>query len=149
MKAILHDHPPAQLWILDIDGTLMPSHTVDNVCYWQAVNKYFGGVPEALDLQQFQNVTDGSILGEWVEKTRGRAATEVEIKQTPTCYVGDGIWDYRASRELGWDFVGIAEGQRAHALRHAGARQVYCNFREWMASETLHSVRNHEHDART
>jgi phosphoglycolate phosphatase-like HAD superfamily hydrolase len=250
MKPIPHDHPPSQLWILDIDGTLMPSHTVDNACYWQAVNEYFGGVPEALDLQQFQNVTDGSILGEWVEKTRGRTATEAEIsriritfmellqkalalepaafaarpgltawldrrmarnsasvaiatggwshtacfklqaagldayafplassddasrrvdimlharnlllqnlplsaaeiREIPTCYVGDGIWDYRASRELGWDFVGIAEGQRAHALLHAGARHVYCNFSAWLASESLHSAGDREHDART
>lgn len=250
MKPTLHDHPPAQLWILDIDGTLMPSHTVDNACYWQAVNECFGGVPEALDLQQFQHVTDGSILQEWVEQTRGHPATEAEvsrirktfiellqmafaqepaafaahpgliewldrsltqhsasvaiatggwghtalfklqaagldayalplassddasrrvdimlqarnlllqnyplkaaeIKRTPICYVGDGIWDYQASRELGWEFVGIAQGQRAQALRRAGARQVHSNFSEWMASEIPHPARGHEHDART
>ncbi len=237
MKPIRQNHPPAQLWILDIDGTLMPSHTVDNDCYWQAVNHYFGNVPVALDLQQFQHVTDGSILAEWMEKTRGRTATEaeisciqktfielleqacardpaaftaypgltewldsqlvqheaciaiatggwshsarfklraagldryelplassddasrrvdimlqarnlllqdfalgeVEIERFSTCYVGDGIWDYRASRELDWEFVGIAEGDRAQTLRHAGAQQVYCNFREWAASKT-------------
>jgi len=245
MKPICHNHPPAQLWILDIDGTLMPSHTVDNDCYWQAVNAYFGDVPAALDLQQFQDVTDGSILSEWMDKTRGRTATEAErgsirktfielleqaftrdpaaftafpglhewldsqlthhsaciaiatggwshsarfklqaagldryklplassddasrrvdimvrarnlllqhlglddadINRIPTCYVGDGIWDYRASRELGWGFVGIADGQRAQALLHAGATDVYCNFKEWTASKTLHPPEKHE-----
>jgi len=235
MKPIRHSPLPAQLWILDIDGTLMPSHAVDNHCYWQAVNDYFGNVPVALDLHQFQHVTDGSILNEWMETTRGRTATEAEISwirrrflelleqafeiepaaftafpglfdwldlqleahdhciaiatggwshtarfklmaaglepyafplassddastrtdimlkardlllqqppHTPAerespdiCYIGDGIWDYLASQTLGWRFIGIAEDQRARALRDAGANQVYRHFAEWTAS---------------
>ncbi len=247
MNPSCHDPTPPQLWILDIDGTLMPSHAVDNDCYWQAVNDCFGDVPTALDLRQFRHVTDGSILNEWMEKTHARAATEAEISgirrhflelleqafardaqaftampglvewlelqlerhgnciaiatggwghsarfklraarldrfnfplassddghsrtdimlkardhlfqdgtanhNIPIFYIGDGVWDYQASCKLDWDFVGIAEGQRAKALRDAGAKQVYCNFKDWTASKpTLIAARKPLQDART
>lgn len=241
MKPICNDHQPghgaAQIWVLDIDGTLMPSHHVDNECYWQAVNDCFGGVPEPLDLQQFRHVTDGGILNEWMEQTRSRPATAWELatvrarflerieqafvrfpeaytaseglaawldeqltlepgciaiatggwghtarfkirvaglehyglpvfssdegptrshimlqaqasllqhfaaasgpsSSISTCYIGDGPWDYRASQQLEWDFIGIAEGGRAKTLHRAGAEQVFRNFAELLASKT-------------
>jgi len=43
-------------------------------------------------------------------------------------YVGDGLWDLRASGVLGMGFVGIAEGSRARALEAAGARTVMSDF---------------------
>jgi phosphoglycolate phosphatase-like HAD superfamily hydrolase len=39
-------------------------------------------------------------------------------------YVGDGIWDARACRELEIPFVGIATGKHADTLRGDGAAQV-------------------------
>ena len=42
--------------------------------------------------------------------------------------VGDGSWDLRAARELGLGFVGIASGERAGALRAAGAADVLPHF---------------------
>ena len=45
-------------------------------------------------------------------------------------YVGDGPWDYRASRELGWSFIGIADGDRARTLRELGASRVEADFLE-------------------
>jgi phosphoglycolate phosphatase-like HAD superfamily hydrolase len=43
-------------------------------------------------------------------------------------YVGDAGWDVRASRELGWEFVGIASGQTPRKLRELGARHVFPDF---------------------
>jgi phosphoglycolate phosphatase-like HAD superfamily hydrolase len=43
-------------------------------------------------------------------------------------YVGDGAWDLQASRELNWEFIGIASGPRAAQLRSAGATLVRENF---------------------
>ncbi len=43
-------------------------------------------------------------------------------------YVGDGIWDVRASRSLGIGFLGIANGGRADELRDEGATQVLASF---------------------
>jgi phosphoglycolate phosphatase-like HAD superfamily hydrolase len=43
-------------------------------------------------------------------------------------YVGDGAWDVQASRELNWEFIGIASGPRAAQLRRAGATLVRENF---------------------
>ncbi|MDX1698848.1 MAG: hypothetical protein R3308_11200, partial [Thiohalobacterales bacterium] len=45
-------------------------------------------------------------------------------------YIGDGPWDYRASMELGWAFIGIAEGARASVLRELGADRVLLDARE-------------------
>lgn len=39
-------------------------------------------------------------------------------------YVGDGVWDVRACRELGWPFVGVGEGEQAARLRSLGTSQV-------------------------
>ncbi|WP_168209698.1 HAD family hydrolase [Chromobacterium paludis] len=41
-------------------------------------------------------------------------------------YLGDGLWDWRASCELGFDFVGI--GDRIAALREAGAAHCHADF---------------------
>ena len=45
-------------------------------------------------------------------------------------YVGDGIWDLKASRALGISFVGLAHGQRAELLKQAGAAVVHENFED-------------------
>ena len=38
--------------------------------------------------------------------------------------IGDGVWDVRAAAEIGWPFVGVAEGDRARKLREAGATTI-------------------------
>ncbi len=43
-------------------------------------------------------------------------------------YVGDGVWDIRAARNLGWGFIGIASGDGAEQLRRAGASTVLGSF---------------------
>jgi len=43
-------------------------------------------------------------------------------------YVGDGTWDLQASQKLGWEFIGIAKGERAKQLQKAGASHVRADF---------------------
>ncbi len=206
--------------LLDLDGTLMPSHDVDNACYWAAVGDVFATDGAVLALDGFRHVTDGGILDEWcravidrpptapeTEAVRARFLTRIEaaagespeafvplpglldwLAQRPAgslavatggwghtarfklaaagldrfdlpvasaddalrrvdimraaqarlappyragapVYFGDGAWDLAATRELGWDFIGIASGERADALRQAGAENVAPDFR--------------------
>ncbi|WP_417384010.1 HAD family hydrolase [Gimesia sp.] len=41
---------------------------------------------------------------------------------------GDGIWDARAAAELGYRFVGIAQGEKVEPLQTAGAELILPNF---------------------
>ena len=49
-------------------------------------------------------------------------------KSVRKLYVGDGVWDLKASRELGIGFVGIGAGKRAQSLVVQGARFVLPDF---------------------
>jgi phosphoglycolate phosphatase-like HAD superfamily hydrolase len=44
-------------------------------------------------------------------------------------YVGDGVWDAKAARELGWEFIGIGSGEQADRLCQAGAAIVVPDYR--------------------
>ncbi|MEJ8569726.1 HAD family hydrolase [Elongatibacter sediminis] len=212
-----------RVWILDIDGTLMPTESLDNRCYWQAVHDCVGGAPGTLSLERFTHVTDSGILDEWMRQRYGRPPLPAEVSAVrerflqllddtfarepesftatpglfdwidrklgatpesiaiatggwshtalfklrcagldryalplatsddcvsrtgimetarsrlagtdadagPTTYIGDGLWDLAASRELGWSFIGIARGSAADRLRAAGAESVLPDF---------------------
>jgi phosphoglycolate phosphatase-like HAD superfamily hydrolase len=43
-------------------------------------------------------------------------------------YVGDGVWDLRGARSLGYSFLGVGRGERAERLRREGAAQVLEDF---------------------
>jgi phosphoglycolate phosphatase-like HAD superfamily hydrolase len=45
-------------------------------------------------------------------------------------YIGDGIWDGVASRNLDYQFIGIGTGDRAAALLDTGAKCVFPDYRE-------------------
>jgi phosphoglycolate phosphatase-like HAD superfamily hydrolase len=45
-----------------------------------------------------------------------------------TVYVGDGVWDARACRNIGIPFIGIATGRRAARLSAEGAVCVFPDF---------------------
>lgn len=69
------------VYILDIDGTLMPSNEVDNECYWQAVDTVYGPGVGTLGLDGFEHVTDAGILGQWVEERTGCTPTDGDTAQ--------------------------------------------------------------------
>jgi phosphoglycolate phosphatase-like HAD superfamily hydrolase len=213
-----------EIFVLDIDGTLIDTHEIDNSCYWQAVQQVFGLRDLHMELLDYVHVSDSGILDQWCRHTLGRAprAEETEalrglflelirsisreqpelfqprdglvpwledrtsrtgthlaiatgswsvtakyklefsglsrfglplataddgISRTDIMsvalqrldlaapgagdhitYVGDGPWDLNASRVLGWSFIGIAQGDRAQALRALGAEHVHPDF---------------------
>ncbi|MCA1640363.1 MAG: HAD hydrolase-like protein, partial [Acidobacteria bacterium] len=45
--------------------------------------------------------------------------------------IGDGVWDVRTAKNLNLDFIGIASGKRADALRDAGANYIIKDFRDY------------------
>jgi phosphoglycolate phosphatase-like HAD superfamily hydrolase len=45
-------------------------------------------------------------------------------------YVGDGVWDVKAARRLGWHFVGIGSGESAERLRREGALRVFADYND-------------------
>jgi len=212
-----------QVFILDLDGTLMPSAEIDNECFWQAVFDCYGNQDQLPELHGFKHVTDTGILDEWCVRHLGRPPSEDESRQIKQyfaqlleaafilqpahfeplpgvgewleaaidnnvyvgiatggwqnsallklklsglerfdlplassddavsrteimqiaaqrtlghhrtheavfTYIGDGTWDLQASNELGWRFIGIADGERASQLRLAGASHIRVNF---------------------
>lgn len=64
--------------ILDLDGTLLPTHDLDNRCYWLAVDDVFSTGAEPLDLKGFRRVTDDGILDEWSIQALGRTLAQEE-----------------------------------------------------------------------
>ncbi|BCQ37389.1 MULTISPECIES: HAD family hydrolase [Erwinia] len=46
--------------------------------------------------------------------------------------IGDGIWDLKTARNLGYEFLGIGEGTKAEQLRTSGAT-VYADFNDLLA----------------
>ena len=67
-----------QVFILDIDGTLIPSADIDNRCYWQAVFACYGMHGTYPDLHGFEHVSDSGILAEFCQDTLGRPASSTE-----------------------------------------------------------------------
>ncbi len=67
-----------QVFILDLDGTLMPSAEIDNQCFWQAVFECYNLHDAPPNLHGFTHVTDSGILNEWCPRIIGREATREE-----------------------------------------------------------------------
>ena len=62
--------------------------------------------------------------------SRRRAEAMHRHKFSKVVYVGDGIWDVRTSRRLGYGFIGIGENDGADKLRAEGASHVLKNFED-------------------
>ena len=45
-------------------------------------------------------------------------------------YIGDGLWDVTASRNAGYQFIGIAQGEKAQAIAQAGAQYIFPDFNQ-------------------
>ncbi len=69
-----------QVFILDLDGTLMQSAQIDDQCYWQAVFSCFEVADTIPDLRQFEHITDSGILSEWCAHRVGRPPSESEVE---------------------------------------------------------------------
>ena len=62
-----------EIFVLDIDGTLIDTHEIDNSCYWQAVHQVFGMRDLNMDLLDYVHVSDSGILDQWCRHNLGRA----------------------------------------------------------------------------
>ena len=60
--------------------------------------------------------------------SRQRAAERYGESVTCTVYVGDGVWDARACRNIGVPFIGLGTGSRATRLSAEGAVRVFPDF---------------------
>jgi phosphoglycolate phosphatase-like HAD superfamily hydrolase len=58
-----------------------------------------------------------------------RATEKYACQFASFTYVGDGLWDVKSARELGWRFIGIGSGAHADRLRAAGATTVIPHYR--------------------
>jgi phosphoglycolate phosphatase-like HAD superfamily hydrolase len=56
------------------------------------------------------------------------AAARAGCVLSDSIYVGDGVWDVKAARELGMGFIGV--GRKHELLRQHGARRVFESFRD-------------------
>jgi phosphoglycolate phosphatase-like HAD superfamily hydrolase len=76
---------------------------------------------------------------------RARQLSLVNAQHKHVVYVGDGLWDAKASADLNWPFVGVAaKTERASALANAGAAIVLPDF-----SDTLKTIERIKQIART
>ena len=58
-------------------------------------------------------------------------------------YVGDGVWDVRAARQLGISFIGVAQGNEETALRAEGATAIIQDFTDFgRLREVLEELRH-------
>jgi phosphoglycolate phosphatase-like HAD superfamily hydrolase len=118
-------------YILDLDGTLMPSHAVDNRCYWAAVHEVFGTAGGTVKLTKFRHVTDSGILREWAEQELERLPTRDEVETVRDVFLAriesaaqdepdafrplPGVEDWLADQPQ--DHLAIATGGWEHTAR--------------------------------
>jgi phosphoglycolate phosphatase-like HAD superfamily hydrolase len=59
-------------------------------------------------------------------------------------YIGDGVWDGVASRQLSYQFIGIGSGDRANDLWAHGAKHVFPHYQDLEAimSSLAGSIKN-------
>lgn len=123
-----------QVFILDLDGTLMPSAKIDNECFWQAVFTCFGDSDSLPDLHSFKNVTDNGILNEWCLRELGRLPHAQETARIRQVFLqrlesaatpqpehfkplpGVAEW-LKAVNDNKFSIAGIATGGWAHSAR--------------------------------
>jgi phosphoglycolate phosphatase-like HAD superfamily hydrolase len=72
----------------------------------------------------FASADDAVDRGEIVRKAMVQLAGSVDR----AIFVGDGLWDVATASRLGLGFLGIGSGERAAALRGAGAGSVLADF---------------------
>lgn len=123
-----------KVYILDLDGTLIPSAEIDNQCFWQAVFEQFDRSGPTPDLHDFSYVTDSGILHEWCSLELGRTASAAETRQIRQRFLQlleqasnqrpahfrplAGVRDWlQAVQDTPHVFAGIATGGWEHSAR--------------------------------
>lgn len=60
-----------------------------------------------------------------------RAETYYSQLLSDVVYIGDGVWDIRSAKKLGYSFIGIASGDEAKALFKEGATYIFPNYDDY------------------
>lgn len=76
----------------------------------------------------FASSTDAVSREDILRIAAGRAAEKYATRFDSFTYVGDGVWDVKVARNLGWRFIGIASGEQANRLRRAGAETIVADY---------------------
>ena len=73
-------------------------------------------------LMSFASSNDAVSRGDILRIAAGRAAEKHTAQFAKFTYVGDGVWDAKAALELGWGFMGLAQGSRRIGCVRPGPR---------------------------
>ena len=128
------ENSAAQVFILDLDGTLMPSAEIDNRCFWQAMFGCFSERETLPDLHGFEHVSDSGILEEWCIRELGRSPLAQETRQIKRHFLKlietaalseprhfrplNGVREWlEAARDHDRVYTGIATGGWEHTAR--------------------------------
>jgi phosphoglycolate phosphatase-like HAD superfamily hydrolase len=72
---------------------------------------------------------DGEAREQVLEAAKKKSLSEYGCAEfDKVVYIGDWIWDVKAAKALGWEFIGIAKNEDAHTLRYAGAERILQDF---------------------
>ena len=89
-------------------------------CWRSSAEMKLSGAGYAVDRLDLSTASDHpqrpDIVRRAIDRQRARVGDARRV-----VYVGDGVWDARAARELGIDFVGVGSGERAERLAAEGA----------------------------
>jgi phosphoglycolate phosphatase-like HAD superfamily hydrolase len=93
-----------------------------------------GGWAESAQIKLRMAGIDADGLGMATSSDRNRRAEIIQLAversnrtDFPAVYLGDGLWDLKAARELELEFIGL--GTRSSSLLAAGATAVFPDFR--------------------
>ena len=66
------------------------------------------------------------------------AAERAGVPIEETIYVGDGVWDLKATRQLGIPFIGV--GRKTERLQEAGAKHILAAFESSALAALIESI---------
>lgn len=84
----------------------------------------------AVEKIPFASAEDGVSREQIMNESRRRSEEVYKNNFSGVTYFGDGIHDLKASKNLGYNFIGIAYGGRETQLRLAGAKNIFCDFND-------------------
>src|SRR5260370_532274 len=114
-----------KLVMFDVDGTLTETVQADEECFVQSLREVFGFTYFVTAWPSYPYfryaITQASIAR--AAEFYSRTAFDVVV------YVRDGLWDARASSNLGFSFVGISrDPAKVERLYAEGAVRVFLNY---------------------
>jgi len=73
--------------LLDLDGTLVNSASIDNLCFWRAISEVFECPEEIREPGEFNHVTDTGILQQWCRENYGQPPDKGQIQAVKSAFI--------------------------------------------------------------